>query len=420
MNSEELLIDADGHILEPPDVWERYLEPRYRDRALRIRVGEDGYEFLEIDRKRAQLTSAALLHSLGGMKMLREMGAKVEDFNASRRDALGQTKGQKHGIFDSLATGYPEDTYLSGCAPGAMDMKERLEILDREGMAYSIIYPTLGLLWEAELFDIELSSAYCRAYNRWITEFCGDSGGRLVPIAHISLGDPAEAARELERAVKAGCRGAFVCPFTITRKPHGHPDHDRFFAAAQDLGVPIGIHPTLEPAQWSVHQRFDGMAWADWYFDLFAAQGVPQAFATFFQYGVFDRFPSLRVVVLESGAGWIGYWLDRGDAIYRRTTLGSTVQLKQKPSDYFRRQCYISADPDERSIAALTRLVGEDRFFWASDYPHPDHPGNYLEELRGMVEGMATSARRGVLGENVARAYKLIDFGSKPQEASPA
>jgi uncharacterized protein len=368
MTSEELLIDADGHILEPPDLWERYLEPNYRGRALRIRVGEDGFEFLEIDGKRAQLTSAALLHSLGGMKMLREMGAKVEDFNASRRDALGKTRDDKHGIFDSLSTGRPQDTYLAGCAPGAMDMKERIGILDREAMAKSVIYPTLGLLWEAELFDIELSSAYCRAYNRWITDFCGDSGGRLVPIAHLSLGDPAEAARELERAVKAGCRGAFLCPFTITRKPHGHPDHDRVFAVAQDLNVPIAIHPTLEPAAWSVHQRFDGMGWADWYFDLFAAQGVPQAFATFFQYGVFDRFPRL----------------------------------------YFKRQCYISADPDERSIAALTRLVGEDRFFWASDYPHPDHPGDYLTELRGMVEGMTATARRGVLGENVARAFNLI------------
>ena len=219
----------------------------------------------------------------------------------------------------------------------------------------------------------------------------------------ISLGDPAEAACELERAVKAGCHGAFVCPFTITRKPHGHPDHDRVFAAAQDLNIPLAIHPTLEPVAWSVHQRFDGMGWADWYFDLFAAQGVPQAFATFFQFGVFDRFPKLRAVVLESGAGWVGYWLDRGDAIYRRTTLGGTVQLKERPSYYFKRQCFISADPDERSIAALTKLVGEDRFFWASDYPHPDHPGDYLEELRGMVDGMTTNARRGVLGENVAQ-----------------
>src|SRR5271154_3450615 len=91
MKNGDLVIDADGHILEPPDLWERYLEPKYRDRALRIRVGDDGFEFLEIDGKRAQLTSAALLHSLGGMKMLREMGAKVEDFNADRRAALGKT-----------------------------------------------------------------------------------------------------------------------------------------------------------------------------------------------------------------------------------------------------------------------------------------------------------------------------------------
>jgi predicted TIM-barrel fold metal-dependent hydrolase len=342
------------------------------------------------------------------MKKLRELGAQVEDFNANRRERLGRNAGERTAIFESLGTGRKEDTYLSGCAPGAMDMKERLDILDREGMAKAIIYPTLGLLWEAELFDIELSSAYCRAYNRWVTEFCGNSGGRLVPIAHISFGDPAQAARELERAVLAGCKGAFACPFTITRKPHGHPDHDRIFAVAQDLDVPLAIHPTLEPAAWSVHQRFDGMGWADWYFDLFAAQGVPQAFGTLFQYGVFDRFPRLRVVVLESGAGWIGYWLDRGDAIYRRTALGGTVQLREKPSYYFKRQCYISADPDERSIAAMTQLVGNDRFFWASDYPHPDHPGNYLEELAGMVDGMTPVARGGVLGENVARAYSLL------------
>ena len=301
----------------------------------------------------------------------------------------------------------PEDTYLSGCAPGAMDLKERLEILENENMDHAVIYPTLGLLWEAEVFDPEITSAYCRAYNRWIADFCKDSRGRLVPIAHISLGDPREAARELERAVKDGCKGAFVAPYTITRKPHGHPDHDVFFAAAQDLDVPVGIHPELEPVEFGVHGRFEGMEWADWYYDLFAAQGVPQAFATLFQYGVFDRFPRLRVVVLESGAGWIGYWLDRADAIYRRTALGGTVQLKESPSYYFKRQCYISADPDERSIAAMTKLVGEDRFFWASDYPHPDHPGNYLEELNGLVDGMTPKAREGILGRNVAECYRL-------------
>ena len=398
MNTEALVIDCDGHILEPPDLWEKYLEPKYRERAMRIRVDDEGWEYLEIDRKRAKMTRRGLLGNLGGM------GKRVTDA-ARLRDLATQGKIAPADIARLQPT--PTDTYLKGVAFGAMDMKERLALLDREQMAKALLYPTIGLLWEAELFDAELSSAYCRAYNRWIADFCRDSAGRLVPIAHLSLGDPAEAARELQRAVKDGCRGAFVCPFTITRVPHGDPAHDPVFAAAQELDVPLAIHPTFEPVPWGIHHRFDNFQWAAWYYDLFAGQGVQHAFATMFQFGVFDRFPRLKVIVLESQAGWIGYFLDRGDAIYTGTTLGGTVRLKEKPSYYFKRQCWISADPDERTIAGLMQIVGEDKFFWASDYPHPDHPGNYLEELRGMVAPMRETGRRAILGENVARVYKL-------------
>ncbi|HEX2440942.1 MAG TPA: amidohydrolase family protein [Methylomirabilota bacterium] len=396
--TRELVIDCDGHILEPPDLWETYLEPAYRARALRIRVGEDGYEYLEIDGQRSTIARQGQLATLGGM------GKRVEEARALREQAM---RGEVAP--DSVRGVRPaaSETYLGGAAFGTMVMKERVQLLDREGMARAILYPTLGLLWEAELFDPELSSAYCRAYNRWIADFCRDSGGRLVPIAHLSLGDPAEAARELERAVKDGCRGAFVCPFTITRVPHGDPRHDAVFAAAQDLDVPLAIHPTFEPVAFNVHHRFDRFGWAVWYFNLFAGQGVQQAFATLFQFGVFERFPRLRVVVLESQAGWIGYFLDRADATFAGTMLGATVRLKEKPSFYFRRQCFISADPDERTITAMMPHVGEDKFFWASDYPHPDHPGAYLDELREMVKPMTDTGRRGILGENVARAYRL-------------
>src|SRR5262244_2326908 len=371
MTTEPLVIDCDGHILEPPDLWETYLEPAYRDRALRIRVGDDGFEYLEIDGQRSTIARQGQLGTLGGM------GKRVDEARELRERAMrGEVAPHEvRGIRPSS-----EQTYLRGAAFGTMDMKERVQLLDREGMAKAVLYPTLGLLWEAELFDPGLSSAYCRAYNRWIADFCRDSGGRLVPIAHLSLGDPGEPARELERAVKDGCRGAFVCPFTISRVPHGDPRHDAVFAAAQDLDVPLAVHPTFEPL----------------------------AFATFFQFGVFERFPRLRVVVLESQAGWIGYFLDRADATFTGTPLGATVRLKEKPSSYFKRQCFISADPDERTIAALMPHVGEDKFFWASDYPHPDHPGAYLEELRGMVAPMTESGRRGILGENVARAYRLV------------
>src|SRR5439155_12461466 len=149
----------------------------------------------------------------------------------------------------------PERTYVAGAPFGSMDADERLALLDRQVTRRGGALPTLAILWEAELDDVELSQAYTLAYNRWIIDFCRPGRGRLVPIAHLSLGDPHAAALELERAVADGARGAFVAPFTLTRKPHGHPDHDPVFAVAQELDVPIAIHPTFEPA-WATPQRF--------------------------------------------------------------------------------------------------------------------------------------------------------------------
>ncbi len=131
------------------------------------------------------------------------------------------------------------------------------------------------------------------------------------------------------------------------------------------------------------------------------------AFTTLFDFGVFDRLPALKVVVLESGGGWIGYWLDRLDAVYEATLLGESVPLAEKPSTYFRRQCWISCDPDERTIPALTDLLGADRFFWASDFPHPDHTGNYLEKLEELAEKLDAVARRRLLGDNVREVYGI-------------
>lgn len=305
---------------------------------------------MSISKSRAlapRLTRQGQLGTLGGMgKMVEEVRLRREQFiDAGRAAELRYEKPK------------PEDTYLKGAAFGTMDMQERLQLLDQEGMAKSILYPTLGLLWECETSDAALSTAYATAYNRWIADFCHDSGGRLVPIAHLSLGDPEAAARELERAIKDGCKGAFVAPFTISQRPHADSTHDRIFAIVQDAGIPFAIYPTIEPPALGVHHRYEGFSWAAWYYDLFAAQGVQHAFATFSQLGVFDRFPRLKVVVLESGAGWIGYFRERADAIFSGTTIAQTVRLKEKPSYYFKRGCFISADPDgSRRIRRRRRL----------------------------------------------------------------
>ena len=373
-------VDADGHILEPPDLWQTYLEPKYRDRALEVRLDEDGLEELWIGGERSLMSRRGFPSTLGAMG--------DPDLRAMQTD--------------------PARTYLAEAPYGSMDPDERLKLLDAEGIDAVVLYTTVGLLWEAELQDPELSQAYTRAYNRWICEFCSGSP-RLVPTAHLSLSDPVAAAKELQRAVADGARGAYVAPFTHDGRPLGHPDNDPVFAAAQDLDVPFAIHPTFEP-QWTKGTRmgsWENVKQLRLLASVTASDGVRQQFTTLFDYGVFDRFPRLKVLVLESGGGWIGYWLDRIDAVYGHTFIGTRVPLEAKPSDYFRERVWISCDPDERMIPALTQRYG-DRFLWASDFPHADHTPAYLADLEELAGAFPEgAARQRFLGDNARDLFRI-------------
>lgn len=373
-------VDADGHVLEPPDLWETFLEPKYRDRALRIVRDDNGLEELEIGGARSVMSRRGFPSTLGAMG--------DPDLAGMMRD--------------------PDRTYLDEAPFGSMDPDERLKLLDAEHIDAVVLYTTVGLLWEAELEDAELSQAYTRAYNRWICEFCAGSD-RLVPTAHLSLSDPEAAARELERAVGEGARGAYVAPFTHDARPLGHPSNDPVFAAAQDLDVPFAIHPTFEP-QWTKGARmgpWEHVKQLRLLASVTASDGVRQQFTTLFDYGVFDKFPRLKVVVLESGGGWIGYWLDRIDAVYGHTFIGRKVPLQHKPSDYFRERVWISCDPDERSIPALAARFGADRFLWASDFPHADHTPEYIDDLAELASMFDDDDRRKFLGDNVRSLFEI-------------
>ena len=136
--------------------------------------------------------------------------------------------------------------------------------------------------------------------------------------------------------------------------------------------------------------------------------GVRHQFTTLFDYGVFDRFPALKVLVLESGGGWIGYWLDRIDAVYGHTFIGTRVPLERKPSDYFRERVWISCDPDERTIPSLAERFGADRFLWASDFPHADHTPEYLKDLEELAEAFTDPGdRRRFLGDNCRELFAI-------------
>jgi predicted TIM-barrel fold metal-dependent hydrolase len=366
-------IDADGHILEPPDLWENYLEEQFKPRALRVGVDDEGYEYLEIDQKPSVRSRRGSLGLLGAMG--------EEDLRPS-----------------------PQRRYADNMPFGACDPAERLSLLDQENLEITLLYPTIGLLWEVELTDPELSLAYARAYNRWIADFCRDTNGRLVPIAQLTLLDPEGSAAELERAVKDGCKGAWINPFNHRRIIHGDAAHDVLFAKCCELDVPLAIHPTFTPhgaAEGIFDWPREGRAWGE---AIWLRAIVQQALISFFSLGTLERFPDLRLGVLEAGSGWIGALLDRLDAFSESLNL-----TRERPSatEIFRRQCFISGDPDETTAPFVIDHVGAECFMWATDYPHPDHPHTWVDDLTRYAEKLPEDTRAKVLGGNVKRIYQL-------------
>jgi len=368
------VVDADGHVLEPADTWEKYIDPAYRDRAIRIARDEQGYEVLLIDGQPLKTLRGAL-GALGGIEM-----------DTTRLLTRGQM------------------TYAEGSPAGGYDPVERLRVMDGEGIDSVLLYPTIGICWEGHVSDGGLATAYTRAYNRWLADFCRTDPRRLHPVAHVSLLDPEGAVQETIRARRDGCVGIFLSPDLAARggRHFDDPLFARFWETAQELEMPIAFHVVVRDRQWFRQwQRRDP---SDALFSIaFLAIDVMAAFTQMLSAGMFERYPRLKCAVLEAGSNWIAAWLDRLDHKYRimkdRTPL--------PPSAYFFRQCLISADPDESVTAQMVEHLGADYFIWASDYPHIDASFGVVRELKERLAPLSEEARRKVLGENAQRFYRL-------------
>jgi uncharacterized protein len=373
--ARDLVVDADGHVCEPPDLWERGLPARLRDRALRLRWNADtGYD-----------------------------EAWVEDWLITDRGLVGL--GNAGTSFEDLGRGR---RYVDG-HPAGFDPRARLQVLDAEGIDTAVLYGGLALSLPA-IHDPELAVWHCRVYNDWIAEFCRVDPRRLVGVAALPLQDPSAAVSEARRAVRElGLRGAFLRPNPLN--PDGRLLHDRahekVWETLEDLGVPLAFHPA---GLWDMPGTSRAMAG-------YMAAGTHHAVILLFdQYmtlanlvydGVLERHPSLRVAVLECGGGWIAHWMDRLDEFLE--SYGWQLRhLQLRPSEYFLRQGFISFDPGERTMAALTRFIGTDTMIWASDFPHSDakYPG-VVAELREHAGDLPPAARAKLLGANARRLYGL-------------
>ena len=233
---------------------------------------------------------------------------------------------------------------------------------------------------------------------------CQGHSDRLYPLGHISLRHPAAAVEELKQLAKDGLRGVFVGALPIAGKSFGHADFDPIWATAQDLGMAVGLHLV-------VHKKYIGN---EWYCDrdpgfMFLSMNVIQdprmALTTMVYDGVFERFPRLRVATIESASGWVAEWLDRLD--YRFSYMGHTTQMKRPASEYFERNIWISADPTERTLPYMVELVGDDKFFVGSDYPHAEGFTEPVKKTRASLSRLPESSVNKILGENAAKFFGI-------------
>jgi predicted TIM-barrel fold metal-dependent hydrolase len=381
MPADLLTVDADGHVLEPADTWERYIEPQFRDRALRVGIDADGFENLFIDNQPTRMLKGRL-GALGG----------IEAKTPAEKLAF-QIPGQR--------------TYRDGAPPGGYDPHARLAVLDAEGIDRVLLYPTIGIAWEHGKLDSALALAYSRAYNRWIVDFCRTDSKRLYPVAHITLLNPEGAVEEVQRARRDGCVGVYLSPDRSARrgKSLDHPDFDRFWATVSELGMPIAFHVVAREDMTFTPWARSGTGADGVFMFAFLAVEVMAAFTQMMATGLFEKYPRLQCAVLEAGSNWITAWLDRLD--HKVVRGGFPTTLKLLPSEYFRRQCVISADPDETLTAPVVTHLGDDYVIWASDYPHLDAEMGVVKELKSRLASLPLASQKKVLGENVLRFYGI-------------
>jgi predicted TIM-barrel fold metal-dependent hydrolase len=331
------VIDCDSHVLEPADLWKNYLETEYVDRAIRVEEA-DGVEQLIIGE---EVVLQGVLAGLGG--------AHIE----------------KQKLFA------PGMRYIDGCPPASFDAAARIAEMDRWGIESSLVFPTICILpFPTE--DQALANAYCRAYNNWMNDFSKDCGGRIWPVAIVNWHDIDSAAAELERCIKMGFKALFVPPETVANKRPGDTHFDRIWAICQDANLPACLHVVV---------RFSGSAvpFSEWHatspgpifgFGLGATGQLIPALTSMITDGLFERFPKLKMVSVEAGAGYAPYLMDRLDAKF--DVFKGLVPIPKKPSEYIQSNCYFVAEPLERTIDMVLELVGQDKVMWGSDYPHID------------------------------------------------
>ncbi len=314
------VIDSDAHVMEPPDLW----------REIGIEgVGWNGIRFGD--------------------------GPKVPEVPNDWQ------------VHDSEYNG-PASVYADARADN-FGPASTVRALDREGITHACLLPTrgLGVIGRELATDVAVRAA--TLYNQWIGRYCAGGPGRLFAPGLVSLVDPQAAVRVAAAALETGLVGMVTRPNPIRGKKLDHPDYAPFYHLLEQANAPLILHEGTGALLETL-----GMERSLTYLEAHAMSHPFEQMSAVLQMtvgGVMERHPKLRVGFFEAGAGWLPWWLERLDGHALGLFGSKEYGLDRRPSFYFRRQGFVTMEPEENldGIAAAT-LTGNVLF--ASDYPHGD------------------------------------------------
>jgi predicted TIM-barrel fold metal-dependent hydrolase len=377
------VIDTDTHITEPPDVWTSRVSKKWGDRVPHVK----------------------------------RVGAKDVWMIADK--PIGAPGAFTTAGYDGTFPEFP-DTY-EDLPPASYDAMARLEHMDREGIHAQVLYPNVGGFGSGRFFDLrepELMLECVRAYNDFLIEWTGADPSRLVPAMATPFWDAGAAVAEIERCAALGHKAVLACgqPQLYGQPVISHPYWDPIWSTAQDAGLSISFH--IGGGDLSEIMEDHGQIGTRANFARFASVVFVdnwRCIADLIFGGVCHRFPKLRFVSVESGAGWLPSMLEMFDWQWKNgdVTL-EHPEYDLLPSEYFRRQIYGSFWFENQGLRTALELY-PDNLLWETDFPHPTSmsPGPRSTAVRpreyadAVLSDLPESVLRKVLHDNAASLYRL-------------
>ena len=373
--ANSLVIDADGHCYEPDHELAKWMPKEMAHLAPNRVTDSSGYSHLMIEGRLA----------------------------GRRRWGGGADRGE---VFAP---------HIERSRPGMTDPLKRLPDMDEEGIDVAVIFGTSIALMVNGMADKPLSAVICHAVNRWLVEeYLAADPKRLKGVGLIPLQDPPAAVNELAFLAKQGAIVTAMLPTNVYGINLGHRMFDPVYAAAQEMEIPLSVHPQTEHdgqfGVWGVMgagsermEKYSYVHMTAFPFELMIA------LMHMIGEGVFDRYPKLKVAFMEGACGWVPFWSERLDEHFHKLRPQWPL-LKRKPSEIIKSpQVAFTCEPEEAILPYVLDTIGITQVMYASDYRHWDSefPDSVKEVKK--ISGMSEAQLRHVLGENARKWFNLKD-----------